>query len=455
MVSFYNNGKNNKPGKRGKPHQASNVTVTIDAWDARGRGVCRNHKPVLFVDGALPGEVCEVTVTAQKKQLWEGHVKRVVEPVNERQQPFCPLYTQCGGCQLQHVTPHAALGWRQEALDSQMRRQHKLESIHWTVPISSPQPRYRRKTRLAIDARKGKPLALGYRSQQSDKIVNVEQCPVLHDSLNQLLPPLHQLVQGLLCRTHLGHISLLNADNGIGVTLRCTRSPGADDRQKLQAFAEAHQLTLTLDLGDTAEVVYQPTPALYCDTAEQLKLTVSTEDFVQVNREVNLAMIEQALDWLSPAADDHVLDLFCGLGNFTLPLAKRCKQVTAVEGIATMVQRGQQTARKQGITNIKWCAADLSDAAALATLEIKNYHKVLLDPSREGALAACEHIARSKVKKVVYVSCNPATFNRDLAVLLAAGYQLVQSGLMEMFPYTQHVELMALLEYKGSIRGKR
>ena len=160
-------------------------------------------------------------------------------------------------------------------------------------------------------------------------------------------------------------------------------------------------------------------------------------------------MIEQALDWLAPQAHHKVLDLFSGLGNFSLPLAKRCARVTAVEGVSTMVQRGEKIARQQGITNIQWCTADLSDEAELNALKIKNYDKVLLDPSREGAFEVCQQIAKARIESVVYVSCNPATFNRDLVPLLKAGYRIVKLGIMEMFPYTQHIESMALLERVG------
>ena len=172
---------------------------------------------------------------------------------------------------------------------------------------------------------------------------------------------------------------------------------------------------------------------------------MTTEDFVQVNHDVNLAMVQQALDWLDLQPDDKVLDLFCGLGNFSLPMARKVSHVTAVEGVATMVQRADLSAQQQGITNISWRCEDLSNSDIVSALTIHNKTKVLLDPSREGAHTVCEQLAKRKVGAIVYVSCNPATLDRDIAPLLAAGYRINKVALMEMFPYTQHVEMMMLL----------
>ncbi|NVK54558.1 MAG: 23S rRNA (uracil(1939)-C(5))-methyltransferase RlmD [Alteromonadaceae bacterium] len=450
MVSIYQGGGKKRSGaKRKSPGNTQTITVTVDDWESRGRGVCRTHQPILFVDGALPGETCQVAVTQRKKQVCEGYVTRVLEPAAERQTPFCAVYSQCGGCQLQHVERDAALTWRQAALDSQIRHKHNLATLNWVRPVKSHSDQYRRKTRLAIDARKGKPLALGFRARKSDAVVNVTDCPVLEPGLNAMLPPLHQLVEQLNGRAVIGHISLLRADNGIGITLRCTRQLNGHDQEQLTAFANEHQVTLRLDYGDNSDTLYNPVEELLCATADGLSLSVTTEDFIQVNGDVNLAMIHQALDWLAPEPHHKVLDLFSGLGNFSLPMAKRCASVTAVEGVTTMVQRAKKIAHEQGIDNIQWYTADLSNEAELAALAIKKYDKVLLDPSREGAFEACQQIASARVASIVYVSCNPATFNRDLVPLLAGGYRIVKIGIMEMFPYTQHIESMALLERVG------
>lgn len=447
MASIYQGGGKRRSGAKQKgPAQLTTKTVTLDKWDPRGRGVCRTHQPVLFADGGLPGETCQVAITRSKKQFCEGQVTQVIEPATARQAPFCPVYEHCGGCQLQHVERGAALTWRQQALDEQIRLTHALTDLPWVAPIRSSSDEYRRKTRLALDARKGKPLALGFRAQKSDKVVNISHCPVLEPALNALLPALHRLLEQLVGRAAIGHISLLKASNGMGVTLRCTKALTASDRALLVDFAQAHEVLLRLDNGDHSEALHKPVDELLCATAEALSLAVTTEDFIQINADVNLAMIEQALDWLAPQAHHKVLDLFSGLGNFSLPLAKRCARVTAVEGVSTMVQRGEKIARQQGITNIQWCTADLSDEAELNALKIKNYDKVLLDPSREGAFEVCQQIAKARIESVVYVSCNPATFNRDLVPLLKAGYRIVKLGIMEMFPYTQHIESMALLE---------
>lgn len=457
MVSIYQgggkrrSGSNRKSAAKGRP----TVTVTIDSWDPRGRGICREHQPILFVDGALPGETCQVAITTQKKQVCEGKVTKVTESAPERQTPFCPVYEQCGGCQLQFVERDAALSWRQQALDSQIRHKHNLEALNWVEPIRSSSDKYRRKTRLAIDARKGKAPALGFRAAKSDAVINVTNCPVLVAELNVLLPALHSIVATLHGKSAIGHISLLKADNGVGVTFRCIRPLQQQDLEQLKKFATAHQLNLRLDYGDSSESIFQPVDELLCATADGLSLGVTTEDFVQVNDDVNQAMISQALSWLSLASEHKVLDLFSGLGNFSLPIAKQCSGVVAVEGVSTMVQRGENIAHQQGINNIEWCTADLTDESELNSLTFKKFDKILLDPSRDGAFEVCQQLAKSKVPSVLYVSCNPATFNRDLTPLLAAGYQIAKIGIMEMFPYTQHIELMALLEQPTRARAPR
>ncbi|SHG17944.1 23S rRNA (uracil1939-C5)-methyltransferase [Marisediminitalea aggregata] len=443
--------------KRGKPRRSkqrntsrqgtlATVAATIDTWDARGRGVSRSHQPVLFADGALPGETCRVAITKQKKQVCEGLVVSVEQASEHRIAPFCSLAEQCGGCALQHVAPEPALQWRQQALDSQFRRHHRLAALPWHPPIVSAHPGYRRKTRLAVDARDKNNIKLGFRAAGSSAIVDVPDCPVLVPVLNTLLPALHKVVRQLKRPEALGHISLLASNNDVAVTFRITQTLSQQDREHLCTFAEAHQVVLRADYGDNGtELLWGEQDSLKCETANDCFISVTTEDFVQVNHEVNLAMVQQALDWLDLQPDDKVLDLFCGLGNFSLPMARKVSHVTAVEGIATMVQRADLSAQQQGITNISWRCEDLSNSDIVSALAIHNKTKVLLDPSREGAHTVCEQLAKRKVGAIVYVSCNPATLDRDIAPLLAAGYRINKVALMEMFPYTQHVEMMMLL----------
>lgn len=200
----------------------------------------------------------------------------MLESAPARQTPFCPVYEQCGGCQLQHVERDAALAWRQQALDEQIRLTHALDELPWVAPLRSPREQYRRKTRLAIDARKGKPLALGFRAPKSDKVVNVRHCPVLEPELNNLLPLLHELLEQLSGRAAIGHISLLKAHNGIGVTLRCTKALSANDRSLLVSFAETHKLLLRVDSGEHSETLHASVDELLCATANDLSLAVTT-----------------------------------------------------------------------------------------------------------------------------------------------------------------------------------
>lgn len=438
-----------KQRKSGSDTTLATVSASIDTWDARGRGVSRSHQPVLFADGALPGESCRVAITKQKKQVCEGHVISVEQASEHRLEPFCPLAKQCGGCALQHVAPEQALEWRQQALDSQLRRHHKLDTLPWQAPIVSTHPGYRRKTRLAIDARDKNNIKLGFRSAGTKAIIDVPQCPVLTAPLNDLLPALHALVRQLKRPEVLGHISLLESAEAIAVSCRVTQTMPQQDIDAWTSFAEMHNVLLRADYGDKgSETLWGDRESLTCETAGKCYVSVTTEDFIQVNHNVNLAMVQQALDWLDLQPDEQVLDLFCGLGNFSLPIAKVVNKVTAVEGVATMVQRADVSAQQQGINNIEWRCEDLSDGSVVSALAIGHNTKVLLDPSREGAHTVCEQLSKRKVQAILYVSCNPATLDRDIAPLLAAGYNITKVALMEMFPYTQHVEMMMLLTRK-------
>lgn len=460
MVSFYQSGKKNR--KKSPPNADPQCDllpcITIDTWDPRGRGVCRTHQPVLFVDGVLPGEECDVRVVKKKTQVWEGVVSKVNRASEKRQVPFCQLAGECGGCDLQHVDPQSSLTWRQAALDSQFKKQHGFSEINWVTPIHNDSVRYRRKTRLAVDARSPKNVRVGYRAAKSTTIIKVTDCPVLRDNLNLLLPLLQGLVTKLQGAKFIGHISLLEADNGLGVTFRCVRQLNHHDKALLTEFAIKHSLLLRVTYPsksgkDNSETLHQVVNELSCAVGDTGMISVSTEDFVQVNAEVNHAMINQAIAWLAPHTKESVLDLFCGVGNFSIPLAKHFGNVTAIEGVSTMVQRATKTAQIQELSNVKFKVADLNDPLQLRSIDSHNYDKILLDPSREGAFEVCKWIAASQIGTVVYVSCNPATFNRDLSALLAGGFELSKVGLMEMFPFTQHLELMALLQ--RSVADKR
>lgn len=459
MVSFYkpkkgvNTGsQKHKANKRGKnPGRSAQVlesqTVEIDSWDWQGLGVSRQH-PITFVDGALPDENCDVRIFKQQKNVAHATVSQINKPSNLRRAPFCPIAERCGGCQLQHVSAKDALDLRQEALGTLWKKQLGLDDIPWQPALTGEHPAYRRKARLALDARDKNAVRIGFREIRGKHVVDVESCPVLVSPLNSLLPALRELLLAHEGVRHVGHISLLHGDNCSQVTLKMTRSVSQAMLQALTDFGKKHSVNIQLEATDNDFHTLHHVAPVICETEPGLYITPQANDFVQVNRDVNQKMIAQAMDWLSPQTGERIADWFSGLGNFSLSLAKRGARVQAVEGVSEMVQRARQSAREQGIDNIDWLHLDLTKPHVIKQALSAGFDKVLLDPSREGALQVCEALAdvnaNVKAKAILYVSCNPSTFTRDAKVLLDSGYEMDKVGVLEMFPYTRHLEVMAL-----------
>ncbi len=438
MVKFYSP----KQSPKKNAHQVKRLS--IDALDVYGQGVSRSHHPIAFVEGGLPGEVCDVQITATHKNHVQAKLKKVNQPSNARLKPFCPVFDRCGGCQLQHIEAAAALSWRQRAIEDYWCKHLDVTNIPWLPPLTGEKPAYRRKTRLAVDARNPNKFKLGFRQQGSNNVVNIDTCPVLHEPLAKLIQPLNALLSSQSARSHIGHVTLLAGENIELVQIKLTRQASKEFISALIDFATLHHVNVALeDSGAQVQSLVEHA-ALHCRLDEASYLTPGANDFIQVNDSVNQKMIRQALSWLSLDASDVVADLFCGLGNFALPLARKVSKVFAVEGVAHMVQRGQINAQEQGINNIQWQHGDLNNMSLVAEVLSTSPSAVVLDPSREGALEVCRAISQSTIAKVLYVSCNPTTFARDAALLLQQGYRMEKVSLIEMFPFTKHLELMAL-----------
>lgn len=445
MVSFYKPGK----GKSAKRQAPARTEVSIDDWDWKGQGVVRGN-PVKFVSGALPGERCDVTITRTRRRVAEGHVSRVIEPSEARQAPFCPVAGQCGGCQLQHVDSDAALVWRQQAIDQLLIKAIGENTLNWQPAITGPKPAYRRKARLAIDARNPDNIAIGYRAKRDNRVVDIEHCPVLVPSLSSLIAPLKAELLRHNGIRHIGHIGLLAGDAVSQVTIKTMRALSGECKASLSAFARTHQVNMLIESSDGEIMTLHQHALLHCTVAGERHLAPGPNDFIQVNGAVNQRMIRQALAWLEIQQGETVADWFCGLGNFSLALADAGANVQAIEGVADMVQRAKATAQAQGINSIDWQHLDLTNYEAVKQSLAANIHKVLLDPSREGASVVCQALAEQPVERVLYVSCNPSTFSRDAATLTGSGYQMEKLSLIEMFPFTQHLEMMALFTHTAT-----
>ncbi len=416
------------------------ITVTVNDLDPFGQGVARHNGKALFIPGLLPGERGEVTLTEDKRQFARGAVKRRLNDSPDRETPPCPHFGVCGGCQQQHASVALQQRSKSHALARLMK--HEVDDIIAAEPWG-----YRRRARLSLNYQpKTQTLEMGFRKASASEIVNVVRCPVLAPPLEAAIPSLRECLQSLEAVRHLGHVELVLADNGPLMVLRHTAPLPAADREKLERFSHSHGVALFL--APESAILEQVSGELPWYTSDGLRLTFSPRDFIQVNDKVNQQMVDRALAWLDIQPDDRVLDLFCGMGNFTLPLAKRAASVVGVEGVAALVAKAQENAQQNGLQNVTFFHENLEDDVIKQPWAQHGFTKVLLDPARAGAAGVMQHVLKLSPKKVVYVSCNPATLARDSEALLNAGYTMSHLAMLDMFPHTGHLESMVLFEHK-------
>nr|WP_314426018.1 23S rRNA (uracil(1939)-C(5))-methyltransferase RlmD [uncultured Erwinia sp.] len=422
------------------------ITVVVDDLDAFGQGVARHHGKALFVQGALPGEQVEVEISEDKRQFSRGTVKRILTASPQRVQPRCPHYSRCGGCQQQHVPIDLQQESKARALAHMLSKESGFPVAVNDI-IAGQAWGYRRRARLSLNFQaKTQTLQMGFREKASSDLVNITQCPILKPELNALIQPLHALLSGLQAVRRLGHVELVLADNGPLLVLRHLAVLSAADRQKLEQFSHNHQLSLFLAPdSDSLEQLNGAMPVIH---SCHLGLTFSPRDFIQVNDEVNQQMVAQALAWLDLKPQDRVLDLFCGMGNFTLPMGNLAENVVGVEGVAALVAKAAYNAALNNLNNVAFYQHNLEEDVTSQPWAGEGFNKVLLDPARAGAAGVMEHIVKLAPELVVYVSCNPTTLARDSQVLLKSGYQLERVTMLDMFPHTGHLESMVLFSRK-------
>lgn len=416
------------------------ITVTVSDLDPFGQGVARHNGKALFINGLLPDERAEVLLTEDKKQYARGQVKRRLSDSPERETPRCPHFGVCGGCQQQHASVALQQRSKRAALARLMKRD--VEEVIAAEPWG-----YRRRARLSLNYQpKTQALQMGFRKANASDIVNVVQCPVLVPTLEALLVPLRECLNDLQNKRGLGHVELVSADNGPLMVLRHTVPFSAQDKEKLERFS--HSFGLSLYLAPESEILERVSGEAPWYSSDGLRLTFSPRDFIQVNDGVNQKMVATALEWLDVEKDDRVLDLFCGMGNFTLPLAKRAASVVGVEGVPALVAKGQENAALNALSNVTFYHENLEEDVTRQSWAKQGFDKILLDPARAGAPGVMQHIIKLAPTRMVYVSCNPATLARDSDALLAAGYQIQRMAMLDMFPHTGHLESMVLFERK-------
>lgn len=411
-----------------------------------GRGIAFVEGRTWFVSGALAGEEVEARVLGSHGKVVEARTERIFNASELRRPAACAHAGRCGGCSVQHL-PHAEqLALKQRMLAEQLSKVAGVEPEAWAAPLSGPEFGYRRRARVAVrwDA-KGKQLEVGFRAAGSQDIVAIDDCPVLVQALQPIMSRLPAMLRRLSKPQALGHVELFSG-SALALLLRHMAPLSESDLSILKDFCDFHQAQLWLH-GEGEPQPFDPLQSLgYRLETWDLHLAYRPGDFVQVNAGVNEAMVAQALEWLAPQPQERVLDLFCGLGNFALPLARQVREVVAVEGVAAMVARAADNAASNNLHNTRFFQADLSQPLSAAEWVDEGFSAVLLDPPRDGAFEVVRHLASLGAKRLVYVSCNPATLARDTVELIKQGYKLKRAGILDMFPQTAHVEAMALFE---------
>lgn len=432
---------------------SAKLSLSVEQLDHLGAGIAQHQGKVVFIPGALPDETVTVQLTEQKKNYARAKLIKVDSSSPERVEPECPHYHTCGGCDLQHMSLSGQREHKEAALLDIMAKFAGTEGGALSPALTGEGWHYRRRARLAtLFDKNTKHLSLGFRAASSSNVVPISQCQVLAKPLSDLIVPFAKLLNQLSAKASLGHLELIAADNGHFAVLRITKALNDKDLAKLSVFAEQHQIHICLQdnegqfQGVGAELVL-PVYQLLDENAQSdaVSLSFTPGNFVQVNGQINKAMVAQAMDWLAPAPDERILDLFCGMGNFSLPLAKMGADVIGVEGVADMVIQARVNAKANNLDKLTFYHGDLSADLSLEPWMGK-IDKLLLDPARAGAFESLQWLKKMKPRKVVYVSCNPASLARDSAVLLERGYRLQQLGLIDMFPQTHHIEAMALFE---------
>lgn len=454
--------------------QLGHFEGVVEKYDLQLKGIVTNpHNKVAFVPGVVKGEVIKVNALNYTDKVIQGEALEILNPSPERVTPQCKHFDECGGCQIQYLSNDTQINEKQRALQELMFKAMGASDDIWQPAIQSQAWGYRRAARLATWEKSKKelnqnnasasPLNVGFRAQKSKHVIDIEECPVLNPALTQLSLQLKDKLNGLTQREgkldtallatvkSLTHIQLFALNDYNAIVVRIVKSQPKLLVDALTAFAQTNNVHMIVEFDENEYKVLHAHPQAndlqLSYQADGLTFDFTAKDFIQVNEEVNNKMIAQAMEWLNPQPQDTILDLFSGVGNFTLPLATRAKHVIGVEGVFNMVKQLKHNASLNNLDNVEAYQADLSQFDEKRPPKwLKPIDKLLLDPARDGAHAVMQTIPKLKPKHILYISCNPTTMVRDIKMLESAGYRLKKAGILNMFPNTSHVEAMVLLE---------
>jgi 23S rRNA (uracil1939-C5)-methyltransferase len=432
--------------------------VTIVDLSHEGCGVARVEGKAIFVDDALPGEQVEIQRVRRLRSYDEARLLRVIEASPHRVTPRCEHYGMCGGCALQHMSDEQQILIKQKQLLEELARIGHVTPDEVLPPLRAGSWNYRRRARLGARWVFKKEKALvGFRERNSGFIAELKQCIVLRPPLDTLIQPLSDLISTLSVRAKLAQIEAAVADNTTALVFRILQDITDEDRAALLAFAQQHHVDIYLQPGGYETIVPllpSAQPLFYRLPQFDVELQFAPSDFIQINGELNERMTALAVELLQLEPTHRVLDLFCGLGNFSLPIARHVGYVLGLEADGGLIDRARANAGRNGLSNAEFIVANLMDEKLDAPWTKEKFDRVLIDPPRAGAREILPVIASCGASRVVYVSCHPGSLARDAGILVNDyGFRLLQAGIMDMFPQTAHVESIAVFERKSKKRG--
>lgn len=430
------------------------LSLAVESLDQEGRGIAHHEGKAVFIEGALPGEAVRCASLRRKPRYDLATLQEVLRPSTARVAPRCRYFGRCGGCSLQHLDARAQVAVKQRLLEDALWHIGRVRPEQVLGPIHGPEWGYRQRARLAVRyvPKKGGAL-VGFHERRSSYVADMERCEVLPARIARLIAPLRALVSGLSIRSRLPQIEVALGEGCEALVLRVLEPPSAQDAARLREFADTHGVHLYLQPQgpDSATPFHPPAAAALHYTLPDfgLRIAFGPTDFTQVNHAMNRVLVRRAVALLAPVPGERVADLFSGVGNFALAIARTGAAVVGIEGDAQLVRRATDNAAANGLAHAaRFVAIDLfREDVGKRLAALGRFDRMLLDPPRDGAVEAAKALASDGPRRIVYVSCNPATLARDAAVLVhARGYVLKAAGIVNMFPHTSHVESIAVFE---------
>ena len=427
-------------------NEANIVDITLE-----GKGVADQEGKVVFVPFTIPGERVSFERARRKKKFDEAKLIEVLEASPDRVTPQCEYFTHCGGCSIQHISEQAQIEFKQKSVIDTLHRIGKVTPENVLAPVVDKAWGYRRRARLAVKyvEKKGRAL-VGFREYSAPFVADMWSCEVLHPDIASLIKPLSNMISQFSIKDKLPQVECSVAENATALVFRVLAEPSEQDIDMLAEFAQQYSVRVYLQSKGPSTVtplnneIFEP-PLAYSLPPFGIKMEFLPIDFIQVHNEINQKMVQQAIDWLQLEDDQHVLDLFCGLGNFSLPVAQHVASVFGIEGDKDLVDRARHNAHINNLQNVEFKKEDLFKIDGKCAWLAKQWDAVIIDPPRAGAREVIELISKINPSKLLYISCHPGTLARDADVLVnTLGYRMEKMNVLNMFPHTGHVETMAL-----------